>query len=215
MSTFKNNAVDTTGLQSARDRSAGREPSQAGFGPPIRARVGNKGMQHLMRARLVQRQALTISEPNDPAELEADKVAKAVVQRMSHDESHIAASPGSVVQRACSQCEEPVVNRAAAGAEGELHADASVQRGIEALIASGGQPLPESVRGPMESQFQRGFGGVRIHMGADANVLARSIDAKAFTFGGSHIAFGQGQFSPETIAHELTHVVQQGGSTER
>jgi hypothetical protein len=66
----------------------------------------------------------------------------------------------------------------------------------------------------MEREFGADFGGVRVHTGAQADILARSIQAKAFTTG-QDVFFRQGAYEPglrggqELIAHELTHVVQQ------
>src|SRR5205823_1536976 len=80
---------------------------------------------------------------------------------------------------------------------------------------SGGSPLPESVRGFMEPRFNADFGNVRVHTGESAARMSDGVNARAFAVG-SHIFFGQGQFQPgssqgkELIAHELTHVVQQG-----
>src|SRR5262245_8797564 len=60
------------------------------------------------------------------------------------------------------------------------------------------------------------FSQVRVHADEQASRSAEEIGALAFTVG-SHIVFGQGQFAPETskgrhlLAHELTHVLQQGG----
>jgi hypothetical protein len=59
------------------------------------------------------------------------------------------------------------------------------------------------------------FGSVRIHADAQAAESARHINAQAFTVG-HHIVFDAGEYAPQTIsgqrllAHELTHVVQQG-----
>ncbi len=61
------------------------------------------------------------------------------------------------------------------------------------------------------------FGGVRVHTGAQADRLSRSVSAEAFTVG-SDIFFRKGSYTPSAasgqrlLAHELTHVVQQGGS---
>jgi outer membrane biosynthesis protein TonB len=59
------------------------------------------------------------------------------------------------------------------------------------------------------------FSGVRIHTDAAAAQAARATDARAFTVG-QHVVFAPGQYAPESpagrglLAHELTHVVQQG-----
>gem|GEM_PF-5590089 len=83
-------------------------------------------------------------------------------------------------------------------------------------LAGGGQPLPQSVRDFFEPRFGADFRPVRVHTGTAAGNLAAGLQAKAFTVG-RNIFFGQGQYSPGTqegtrlLAHELTHVAQQGG----
>jgi len=83
-----------------------------------------------------------------------------------------------------------------------------------------GAPLPPAQRRFMESRFKRDFSEVRIHDGAQAKHLSTDIRARAFTFG-QNIYFNQGEYQPETpsgknvLAHELTHVVQQGAATTR
>lgn len=80
-----------------------------------------------------------------------------------------------------------------------------------------GQPLPQSERAFFEPRFGMDFSTVHIHNGSKADVAAKQISARAFTFG-SDIAFAAGQFKPGTpggrrlIAHELTHVLQQSDS---
>jgi Domain of unknown function (DUF4157) len=78
----------------------------------------------------------------------------------------------------------------------------------------GGSPLPDSVRGYMEPRFGMDFSHVRVHTDGNAIQMNRDVSAKAFTHG-SDIYYGAGQ-SPanlELTAHELTHVVQQTGSS--
>ena len=80
-----------------------------------------------------------------------------------------------------------------------------------------GSPLSESSRRYMESRFRRDFRHVRIHTDGEAHRLNDDLHAYAFTTG-SDIFFAHGQFRPGTepgdrlLAHELTHVVQQGGA---
>ncbi|MEA2694669.1 MAG: hypothetical protein QOJ16_4056 [Acidobacteriota bacterium] len=81
---------------------------------------------------------------------------------------------------------------------------------------SGGHPLDSGTRESMESAFGADFLGVRIHTGGEADRLNRDLAARAFTTG-SDVFFRQGEYDPgrasgrELLAHELTHVVQQGG----
>ncbi|MBM0744563.1 DUF4157 domain-containing protein [Phormidium sp. CLA17] len=115
--------------------------------------------------------------------------------------------------------------------EEELQMKSMVQRqaGGEAVTASanlessiqqarsGGQPLADPIRQPMEQAFGADFSGVKVHTDTQSDQLNRSIQAKAFTTG-QDVFFRQGAYEPgsrggqELIAHELTHVVQQTGS---
>ena len=80
----------------------------------------------------------------------------------------------------------------------------------------GGQPLDDGVRRQMEQGFGANFGNVRVHTGANAHGLNRSLQANAFTTG-NDIFFRGGKYNPnsksgqELVAHELTHVIQQTG----
>jgi hypothetical protein len=83
------------------------------------------------------------------------------------------------------------------------------------LDGSGGAPVEPTVRGFMEPRFGADFSGVQVHADSRAAELSRSISARAFTHG-RHIYFGDGEYRPDTqegkrvLAHELTHVIQQG-----
>jgi hypothetical protein len=78
----------------------------------------------------------------------------------------------------------------------------------------GGTPLDESTRATMESSFGQDFSDVRVHTDAKASASAEAVGANAYTVG-NDMVFRSGHFdssSPtgqRTIAHELTHVVQQ------
>ena len=82
-------------------------------------------------------------------------------------------------------------------------------------MASPGQPLDAETRALMEPRFGYDFSRVRLHAGGVAAQSAAELNAQAYTYG-NHIVFGAGQFAPQgksgrkLIAHELTHVVQQG-----
>lgn len=80
-----------------------------------------------------------------------------------------------------------------------------------------GRPLDGSIRSRMEAAFGVGFGAVRVHRDSVGAGLSDKLNARAFTVG-QHVAFGTGEYRPGTlvgdalIAHELAHVVQQGGA---
>ena len=98
---------------------------------------------------------------------------------------------------------------------GEISAD--LEQSIQSARGSG-QPLADNVRTPMENAFGTDFSGVKVHTDSQSDTLNQSIQARAFTTG-QDIFFRQGEYNPgnssgkELLAHELTHVVQQGGAT--
>jgi hypothetical protein len=83
------------------------------------------------------------------------------------------------------------------------------------VIRSGGRPLDPTTRHSMESRFGSDFQDVRIHTRHEADEATNHFKARAFTVG-KDIVFGDGEYRPrETrgrhlLAHELTHVIQQG-----
>jgi len=141
-------------------------------------------------------------------------------------------APISRVHRKCSACEEEVQRQPLKQEETAIEQEVvqrqtqsgdgfEISSGLETQIEGlrgGGQPLPQSLRARFEPRFGHNFGGVRVHTGAQAAHVARSVNARAFTVG-NDVAFGAGQYSPDTdsgqrlLAHELTHVIQQTGGT--
>lgn len=87
----------------------------------------------------------------------------------------------------------------------------SVQRraGVHDVLRSSGRPLEPGVRAEMEGRFGGAdFGDVRVHNDAVAQRSAAEIGARAYT-SGRHIVIGENGGDKHTLAHELTHVVQQ------
>jgi hypothetical protein len=88
---------------------------------------------------------------------------------------------------------------------------------IQTQLGSG-HSLDGSVKAQMEEAYGVSFSGVRVHTDAKAQELSGNLNARAFTIG-NEIAFGAGEYQPGTligdalIAHELAHVVQQGGGS--
>jgi hypothetical protein len=150
---------------------------------------GNRHVQ-----RLVEQGRLRVSRPSDRTERDADRTAQAL--------------PGTATP--------PRGEASIAGRFGP-DIDVSMERAIRQ--ASGrGQPLPRSVRKPMEQQLDADFARVRLHTDARADQLSRSLQALAFT-AGNDIFFRRGGYGPGSatgrylLAHELTHVTQQQSGT--
>ncbi|MFE3182664.1 DUF4157 domain-containing protein [Streptomyces violascens] len=90
------------------------------------------------------------------------------------------------------QAEEPEVQRSA----------------VHDVLRSGGKPLDDATRGDMESRLGADFSDVRIHNDSAAKASAAEVGARAYT-SGSHVVIGDGGADKHTLAHELTHVIQQ------
>jgi Domain of unknown function (DUF4157) len=92
-----------------------------------------------------------------------------------------------------------------------------VPAAVRETLRAQGQPLDTKTRAALEPRFGRSFSDVRVHTDSRAAESARAVDASAYTVG-PHIVFAPGQYAPHTphgrslLAHELTHVVQQGAS---
>lgn len=85
-------------------------------------------------------------------------------------------------------------------------------------LRGSGTPLPDEIRRPIEERLGYDFADVRIHTDGRAAASAKTLQARAYTTG-RDVVFGAGEYAPETtegqrlLAHELTHVVQQGAVT--
>lgn len=164
--------------------------------------IGNQAVKNLYQSKVIQAK-LKINEAEDEYEKEADEVANQVVQA--------GGLPGAD--------ERPVKNITPL-VQAQSHKNSlpvltgNLSKRIAALHC--GRQLNKSERNFFEPRFDRDLSSVRLHTDYQAQNLASSINAKAFTYG-NNIVFGANQFQPSTksgkhlIAHELTHVFQQGG----
>jgi len=89
---------------------------------------------------------------------------------------------------------------------------------VHDVVTSSGQTLDAMIVATMEERFGCDFRHVRVHADARAAEAAEVLQASAFTVG-HHVVFGHGEYATastrgwQLIAHELAHVVQQGGAT--
>ena len=177
--------------------------------------------------RLAGSSAVRLGPRDDAFEQEADRVADAVMsggamplradgeemlQRQPEEEEEEVQLKPDELQRQPEEEEEEMIQAKAAGTGAT---QGSVPLAAQ-TVATGGVPLPAAERAFFEPRFGRDLGHVRIHADAGAATAAKGIGARAYTLR-NHIAFGPGQFSPgntegrRLMAHELTHVFQQGG----
>lgn len=129
------------------------------------------------------------------------------------------------VQRKCAECEkeEQVQKSESATAAHAPAADAAAPSSKTSSrienSAGKGISLPKNTLHEMNALFGLDFSGVRIHKDTEAAGLTRELQAQAFTYG-NDIYFNEGKFDPNSslgkflLAHELTHVIQQGMADE-
>lgn len=154
-----------------------------------------------------------IGAPGDKYEQEADRIAAQVVNQIN---APVAQQESQNLQHKTQAVEiqkRPWLRFQAK--HDSMAAPAELESSIQ-QAKSGGQPLADNTRQPMEQAFGTDFSGVKVHTDTKADQLSQSIQAKAFTTG-QDVFFRQGEYNPgsrggqELIAHELTHVVQQNG----
>lgn len=200
---------------------------------PVQAVPLNELSTRGTRAGLFVQTKLHVGSPDDPFEKEADSVADKVmrmpeqnfVQRKCaecerEEEKH----GGEEIQR---KPESRIFKKAEEGnggngsnMMGKYTAQGTVsEESAGQLFASkgSGDPLPKNTKSEMERGFGVNFSNVRIHTDSQATNLSKNLKAQAFTHG-SDIYFNSGKFDTQSqegkrlLAHELTHVVQQGKS---
>jgi hypothetical protein len=157
---------------------------------------------------------LKIGPVDDIYEREADAMAERVMRREDDSQVHSLRSSNDV-QLKCAQCEEDDQLQRKTPDEQMVKREAPTN--ISNVLSDSGKPLASHTKAFMEDRFGCDFTNVRVHTGTSAAQSAQSINALAYTNGNS-IVFNDGQYSPGTysgnklLAHELTHVIQQGGS---
>src|SRR5947209_6819364 len=85
---------------------------------------------------------------------------------------------------------------------------------LDVVGSGGGAPLDADTRADMESRLGHDFSDVRMHTDSRAHESAQAVNAHAYTVG-SNVVFQRDKYDTSslegrtTLAHELTHVVQQ------
>lgn len=141
---------------------------------------------------------LKVNEPGDIYEQEADRIADHVMSISAHS---TVSGPPLRIQRFTGQ------------PTGQMD---TAPASLDQALASPGRPMEPDLRQDMEQRFGHDFSRVRVHSDSVAEQSAEDVNAHAYTVG-HNIVFGAGRFVPGThlgrrlLAHELSHVVQQGG----
>ena len=193
--------------------------------PEKRARV--KPMTPAMDGNTVKSQAPPVQMKCAQCEMKERKMKKEEeetpqhhkVQRKPIFDSNAEPPPADNkpnIQR-CAACDgKDRVQRSGESGGGETPASPDLESRLNST-KGGGQPLPDGTRQQMESSMGADFSGVRVHNDSGAAQMNKDLSAHAFTHG-KDIYFNSGKYDPQhkdgqhLLAHELTHVVQQGGA---
>ena len=193
-------ATDGTGTQAARGRAAvpaagapSSAPAAAGGAWDI-ARIPLLPAEPGPAPTLLVRRKLAIGTADDPSEAEADRIAERVLAEPGPDAAVAAGATSG------------------GGAPSGIPAPAIAHD----VLRQPGHPLDPADRAFFERRFGHDFARVRVHTDTRAAASAARLAARAWT-AGDHIVFGAGTYRPAApasrrlLAHELAHVVQQGG----
>lgn len=202
------NGIGSDRVRKGEQESSSSE-SEAGTVAALHRAVGNQTIQRI-HGNNSGNTPLDMGEPSDPAEREAQKIASEVMQIDGSSEP-VTASEENQGNTNGSVRSSKSLNRSTTGGKVSIEKESTVRRGVQ----GSGKPLPENIRSDFEAKMGANFSHVRLHTDSKADEAAKSINAEAYTMG-SDIAFANGKYKPmsnsgrELLAHELTHVVQQG-----
>lgn len=173
---------------------------------------------------------LTVGAPDDEYEREADKVAETVT-RMPVDgnfalEENLEQVPvqtkplsdSNRMQRLCAECEQEL-GEGSSTLQRKIQAShpvPTVTPTVQRMITSpsSGSPIASPLKSKVETALGTDLGYVQVHTDPTAKDAAKQLSAKAFTHR-NHIFLGAGQSAGDIrlMAHEATHVVQQGAAS--
>ncbi len=144
---------------------------------------------------------------------EEEKIQKAADEKLQKkEEEKIQKAGDEKLQK--KEDASPAAGMVQLAAEGDGAPSPEFEAKLQGTL-SGGTPMERTVRAYMESRFDADFSAVRFHMDMTAVQLCNEIGAQAFAYK-NHVYFNRGKYQPDTdsgrflIAHELTHVIQQG-----
>jgi Domain of unknown function (DUF4157)/Novel toxin 15 len=213
--------------------SKGHTAVQAKSQAAISQRVGAVGRPAVWQAKVA------VGSPDDAYERQADSVADRVLRMPAAVPSAVSqASPRGVQMKSVWGDISPYVAAKTLPEKEKLQKkidekEPKIQRkengggflnsSVESSLhqsKTGGSALSDDTRSYMEPRFGADFSQVKIHTDASAVQMNKQLGARAFTHG-QHIYFNDSQYQPQSdsgkwlLAHELTHVVQQGGAVQR
>ncbi len=157
---------------------------------------------------------LMVNEPDDQYEQEADQVADEVMRMTASTPVPPPDDEDNPSNNQSSQVPRLQTSRPQTSPDDVVDVPPDLEGQIDNL--SDGSPLSDQDRDFFEARIGSDFSDVRLHTNGKAIQTSQDLNARAYTIG-SDIVFNEGEYQPGSedgrhlLAHELTHVVQQGG----
>ena len=186
--------------------------------PLQRQAVDEEDGEEVIQAAPAVQAKLVVGPADDAYERQADQVAATVMRLPASAPAPLQRQPLDTLQRRCARCEdelEPAGQAAPIQTKPEPNGPAGDSAVLERTVKhpGSGAPLAPDLQTRIGAVLGRDLSGVRVHADEQAQTAAQGINAKAFTHG-NHIFLGHGQRDTDVglMAHEATHVAQQGAA---
>ena len=222
--------VQTKRVQRRPSEASGKQPSMFSNAESA-SKTQSKNQQNEIHNILHNSGAqakLTVGKPDDKYEQEADRVADKVLrmtdsdktQRQTENDDEIEEEDKNETVQTKQINTNPLVNQITPLVQSKQtnekspRSNAMSDAATDAVSSKGsGSPMQPDVRDKLESGIGADFSQVRIHDNSQAQDAAKAINAKAFTHKNDiWLGSGQSQNDIGLMAHEATHVVQQGAA---
>jgi len=201
----KGTVAEASGLAWGKSRLRDGQEVGAAIGTPL---FLQRQAQTVPRA--IMKTKLTIGQPGDDYEQEADRVAEQVMRMPESTDLGEEVTDQSGANPTISSA-GPHIRSLSPNLPG---LSVAVPSSVDKALASPSTPMGSALQQDMERRFGQDFSDVRVHTGKEAEDSAQEVSAAAYTVG-HDIVFGEGQYFPDShqgrklISHELTHVLQQ------
>lgn len=186
--------------------------------PLQRQAVDEEDGEEVIQAAPAVQAKLVVGPADDAYERQADQVAATVMRLPASAPAPLQRRPLDTLQRRCARCEdelEPAGQAAPIQTKPEPNGPAGDSAMLERTVKhpGSGAPLAPDLQTRIGAVLGRDLSGVRVYADEQAQTAAQGINAKAFTHG-NHIFLGHGQRDTDVglMAHEATHVAQQGAA---
>lgn len=188
-------------------------------------RMADSVVNHSKSKPLIQNKEISTVQKESLASPQEDEKLGTAEHRMEEDKL---VQEKAIIQKEENPEEKEMINKQDEEEEETLQAksdnpsQASAQNMPQQLKSKSGKgkSLSKNIRAEMETSFGTDFSDVNIHTDKEAVDMNKSLNAQAFTYG-RDVFFNSGKYDPGSakgkhlLAHELTHVVQQGGTAQQ